>query len=195
MMFGDGGIVSDDTFILNNWTGLSIGNSQNIIFDHNLTTSQNRPRQGNGGTSAGSGLSIGRSNSQWGQFALSRDIYVGYNKFDNMGSASQQVITNDGDGGAYLGRVASSAASTVTLANDPAWNWMGTTNPQASVFAIVFGRGTGQYSFLESYSGRTVNLETPLKVLPDATSVIVISQYELNMTTAHNNISETLAGC
>jgi hypothetical protein len=111
-----------------------------------------------------------------------------------MGSADQQVITNDGDGGSYLGAVASSSASTVTLADDPDWNWMGTTNPQAAVMAIVFGTGVGQYSFLKSYSGRTITLSTPLKVLPDETSVIVISQYELNMTIAHNTITDTLGG-
>ena len=58
--------------------------------------------------------------------------------------------------------------------------------------AIIYGTGVGQYSFLKSYSGRTINLSTPLKVLPDATSVVVISQYELNMTIAHNTITNTL---
>ena len=38
----------------------------------------------------------------WGQSALSRDIYVGYNNFKNMGSNTQQVVVNDGDGGVLL---------------------------------------------------------------------------------------------
>jgi hypothetical protein len=109
-----------------------------------------------------------------------------------MGSNGQQVITNDGDGGSYIGPVASSTAGTVTLAADPAWNWMGTTNPQAAVMAIAFGTGVGQYSFLQSYNGRSINLLSPLKVLPDETSVVVITQYELNMTIAHNTITNTL---
>jgi hypothetical protein len=109
-----------------------------------------------------------------------------------MGSNGQQVITNDGDGGSYYGPVASSTASTVTLAADPEWSWMGTTNPQAAVMAIISGTGVGQYSFVKTYSGRTINLLTPLKVLPDGTSVVVISQYELNMTIAHNTITNTL---
>ena len=191
IFFGDGGIVSGNQFVLNNWTGLAIGNSQNVIFENNLTYSQDSPDRESNGYS-GSGLSIGRSNSQWGASALSQDIYVGYNTFQNMGSNGQQVITNDGDGGAYLGPVASSTASTVTLAADPAWNWMGTTNPQAAVMAIAFGTGVGQYSFVQSYSGRTIKLLSPLKVLPDETSVVVITQYELNMTIAHNTITNTL---
>ena len=194
IFYGDGGIVSGNHFVLNNFTGLGIQDSQNVIFENNLTYSQNPLDQGNNGTSGGSGLSVSRANNQFGPSALSRDIYIGYNTFQNMGSNDQQIITNDGDGGSYLGPVASSTASTVTLAADPAWNWMGTTNPQASVMAIVFGTGVGQYSFLQSYSGRTINLVSPWKVLPDERSIVVIAQYELNMTIAHNTITNTLGG-
>ncbi len=192
IFYGDGGIVSGNQVVLNNWTGLAITNSQNVIFENNLTYSQNPPVQPLDGHDGGSGLSVTRANNQFGPSALSRDIYVGYNTFQDMGSNDQQVITNDGDGGAYLGPVASSTASTVTLAADPAWNWMGTTNPEAAVMAIEYGTGVGQYSFLKSYSGRTINLETPWKVLPDQSSIVVISQYEQNMTIAHNNINNTL---
>jgi hypothetical protein len=192
ILFGDGGIVSGNHMVLNNWTGLAISDTQNVVFEGNLTDSQNQPGQGNGKHSGGSGLSVSRGNSLYGQSALSRNVYIGYNTFQNMGSGDQQVITNDGDGGAYLGPVASSTANAIVLADDPNWNWMGTTNPQASNMAIVFGTGAGQYSFLKSYSGRTLNLATPLTVLPDATSVIVISQYELNMTIAHNTVTNTL---
>jgi hypothetical protein len=194
IFYGDGGIVSGNHFVLNNWTGLGIQDSQNVIFENNLTDSQNPLGQGGNGTSGGSGLSVSRANSLYGPSALSRNIYIGYNTFQNMGSNDQQVITNDGDGGSYLGPVASSTASTVTLAADPAWNWMGTTNPQAAVMAIVFGTGVGQYSFLQSYSGRTMHLLSPWKVLPDTTSIVVIAQYELNMTVAHNTITNTLGG-
>ncbi len=191
IFYGDGGIVSGNQFVLNNWTGLAIGDSQNVVFEDNLTYSQDVLGPDNNGY-AGSGLSIGRSNNQWGPSALSQDIYVGYNTFQNMGSNGQQVITNDGGGGAYIGPIASSTAGTVTLAADPAWNWMGTTNPQAAVMAIAFGAGVGQYSLLQSYSGRTMKLLSPWKVLPDETSVVVITQYELNMTIAHNTITNTL---
>jgi hypothetical protein len=192
VLFGDGGIISGNQIVLNNWTGLGIGDSQNVIFESNLAYSQNVPGQGVNGHSGGSGLSISRGNNQYGPSALSRDIYVGYNTFQDMGSKDQQIITNDGDGGSYFGPIASSTANTVVLAEDPEWNWMGTTNPQAASIAIVSGTGVGQYSFVQRYSGRTISLMTPWKVVPDATSVVVISQYELNMTIAHNTISNTL---
>ncbi len=190
--FGDGGVVSGNQIILNNFTGLGISDSQNVIFEKNSIYSQNAPGQGKGGTSAGSGLSVSRGNSRFGPSALSQNIYVGYNTFRNMGSKGQQVITNDGDGGSYIGPIAKSTAGMVTLAHDPAWDWMGTTNPQASSIAIISGTGVGQYSFVKSYSGRTINLMKPWLVLPDTTSIVVISQYELHMTTAHNTITNTL---
>jgi hypothetical protein len=109
-----------------------------------------------------------------------------------MGSQSQQVVLNDGDGGAYFGMIASSAASRVTLAADPWWAWMGTTNPQAAIMVILSGTGVGQYSFLQSYTGRTITLATPWKVQPDGTSVVAITQYELYMTWVHNTFKNTL---
>jgi hypothetical protein len=118
-----------------------------------------------------------------------------------MGSNDQQVITNDGDGGAYLGLAASTTASTVTLSADPGWNWMGTTNPQAAVIAIAYETGVGQYSFLQGYSGRTISLVSPWKVLPDATSIVVISQYELKYDDRaqyhhkHSGWVDCLRGC
>ena len=192
LYYADGAIVSGSQVVLNNWTGLGVQDSQNVIFENNLTYSQNPPQTQANGHAGGSGLSVSRSFNRFGPSALSRDIYIGYNTFQGMGSNDQQVITNDGDGGAYLGPVASSTSSTVTLADDPAWDWMGTTNPEAAVLVIAYGTGVGQYSFLKSYSGRTINLETPLQVLPDQSSIVVIAQYELNMTIAHNTITNTL---
>jgi hypothetical protein len=192
LYFGDGAIVSGNHFVLNNWTGLEILDSQNVVFENNLTDSAQPLGPGNYGTSGGSGLSVSRGNSLWGQSAVSRDIYVGYNTFQNVGSNTQQVVLNDGDGGSYYGPIASSTASTVTLAADPWWAWMGTTNPEAASMAIVSGTGVGQHSFLKSYSGRTITLATPWNVQPDGTSVVAITQYELYMTWANNTMTNTL---
>ncbi len=192
LRFGDGAIISGNQLVLNNWTGLEIGDSQNVIFENNLTESSQATGQGASGTSGGSGLSISRGNGLWAPSAVSRDVYVGYNTFQNMGSQSQQVVLNDGDGGAYYGPIASSTENTTTLAADPWWAWMGTSNPQAASMSIVSGTGVGQYSFLQSYSGRIIKLATPWKVQPDGTSVVAITQYELYMTWAHNTMTNTL---
>jgi hypothetical protein len=190
ILFGDGAFVSGNNFMLNNWTGIGISDSQNILFESNSSSSQNEPVPGK--TLAGSGLSISRGSTQYGRSALSRDIYIDRNTFQHMGSDSQQIITTDGDGGSYFGPIDSSTPGTLTLANDPNWNWMGTSNPQAAVVVIVFGTGVGQYSFLKSYSGRILTLSTPLAVLPDSTSVVGVFQYELNITIVHNTMKDTL---
>ena len=192
LIFGDGAVISGNEFVLNNLTGLSITNSQNVEFKDNLIHSYDPLHQY--GQYAGSGLAINRANSQYGVSAVSQDIYAGYNDFEDMGSADQQAITNDGDGGAYLGPIAASTADTVALADAPAWNWMGTTNPQASAIAIISGTGVGQYSLIKGYSGSTISLVTPWKVMPDSSSVVAITQYQLNVTIAHNSFTD-VAGC
>ena len=49
--YGDGAFVSGNQIVLNNWTGLGISDSQNVIFEDNLTYSQNPLGQGVNGTS------------------------------------------------------------------------------------------------------------------------------------------------
>ena len=65
--YGDGAIVSGNQIVLNNFTGLGISDSQNVIFEDNLTYSQNPLGQGTNGTSGGSGLSVSRGNNQYGR--------------------------------------------------------------------------------------------------------------------------------
>jgi hypothetical protein len=91
-----------------------------------------------------------------------------------------------------LGPIDSSTPDTLTLANNPNWIWIGTSNPQAALLVVAFGTGVGQYSFLKSYSGRTPTLSTPLAVLPDSTSVVGVFQYELNIAIVRNTIKDTL---
>jgi hypothetical protein len=136
MGYADGAIISGNQIVINH-SDLGFGNCQNVIFENNKIYSQNVPGQGADGGSAGAGLGISRENNQFGPSAVSQDIYVGYNTFTNVGSVNQQVITIDGDGGAYVGPIASSSNTAVTLAYEPSWNWMGTTNPQASAIAII----------------------------------------------------------
>lgn len=192
LVYGDGAIISGNEFVLDNFTGLSVSNSQNVAFTSNLTHSDNSPGQGH---FSGSGLAINRANSQFGTSAVSRNIYIGYNSFEHMGSAGQQIITNDGDGGAYYGFVGNSTADRVILAGDPAWNWMGTTNPEASSIAIIAGTGVGQSSLIKSYNGRTINLVTPWRVVPNSSSIVAITQYQLNVTISHNSFGDVVGQC
>jgi hypothetical protein len=50
----------------------------------------------------------------------------------------------------------------------------------------------GQHSLLKSFSGRTLTLAEPWTVIPDSTSIVVLTAAELNETVAHNNFTNTL---
>jgi hypothetical protein len=67
----------------------------------------------------------------------------------------------------------------------------GYDEPASGKYGDRFGDRRGAVFLLQSYSGRTRTLAQPWKVLPDATSVVVISQYELHMTWAHNAMTNT----
>ena len=97
--FGDGGIVEGSRFVVNNFTGLGIRTAKTLSLRKMISLRRIPYRNPSNGTAGGSGLSISRGNSQWGQSALSQDIYVAYNNFHDMGSNGQQIITNDGGGG------------------------------------------------------------------------------------------------
>jgi len=186
LLLGDGAVISGNTLVdTNSFTGIQ--NSQNVIFEKNESYSEDGP-----GPAGGAGLSISRAFSEFGPSFVSRDIYVGYSSFHDMGMEGQQVVNTDGGAGAYLGYIASSSTDSVTLANDPSWVWTGTTNPSATSIKIIDGTGVGQYSVISSYSGRTINLATPWKIPPDSTSVVSITAHELNLTVAHDSFTNVM---
>jgi hypothetical protein len=183
---GDGAVVSGNQFSNGGSTSI-FNNSQNIIAEMNTITSKNAPET----DKSGAAFDISRSFSSFGPSYVSRNIYIGYNTLHNLGGPQQPVITTDGGGGAYYGTVTSSTSDAVVLADQPSWQWIGTTNPDAAMIVIVSGTGVGQYSRIRSYSGQTINLLTPWKVNPDSTSIVVITAYALNLTIAHNSFTDT----
>ena len=186
IQFGDGAILSGNTMIDDNGFN-ALGSSQNIIVEDNSIYSNSGP-----GPTATTAFSIGRPFCLYCKSMVSQDLYIGYNSIQNLGAVGNQIITEDGGGGAYYGLVSSSTDGTVVLADDPSWDWVGTTNPSASIISIVSGTGIGQYSAIENYNGRTLNLVTPLKVDPDSTSWVVIANAQLNLNISHNSFTNTL---
>lgn len=186
LSYADGAIISGNEFVING-ASMVIEDSQDVVFEGNTVRTESPSASG----PPTGGLTVGRANCQFGPSALSQNVYVGYNQFEDTSSPGQQVLVNDGDGGSYYGPVESSTLRSLVLADPPAWNWMGTSNPRASMITVVSGTGVGEYSLIASYSGRTVDLLWPWKVVPDKTSIVAITQYERNMTFAHNTFSNT----
>ena len=183
---GDGVLVSDNTFIDNNSLSHFDGD-QNIIVENNSVYSETGPAPNNPGSLYFTRCFCVDSNPY-----VTRNEYIGYNTIRDLGSAIGQLINFDGGAGAYYGPVASSTMETIVLADDPSWVWTGTGDLEGVSVAIVLGTGVGQQSFIKSVNGRTITLESPWKVMPDSTSVVVITASEQNLIIAHNTITNTL---
>jgi hypothetical protein len=186
--FGDGSIISGNTFIDTN-SASAIENSQNVIVENNSAYSEDGP-----GDNGGMAFTIARSFQYAGPSLVSRDVYVGYNKFHDMGWPGQQVIQTDGGGGAYYGYVSDSTPDTVTLADDPTWFWTGTSNLSATSISIISGTGIGQTSLMASIDGRTLGVVTPWAVPPDSSSIVEIGEPLLNLTISHNTFADSAGG-
>lgn len=178
----DGAIVEGNTFEVDLGVAGFQG-SQNVIVESNSFTASLPIRTMTGNTA----LWISRPFSSYGPSYVSQNFYIASNSFNDMGSTSNQpVITTDGGGGAYYGLVAASTSDTVTLANDPGWEWTGVTWPKAAYMVILYGTGVGQYSPITSWSDRTIHLQWPWQVAPDTSSIVEIVSAHRNLTLVHN---------
>ena len=180
----DGAVVSGNTFV-NTDSTTSFGASQNLVVERNETYSAEGP-----GPSGGFGFALGRPFAvYYPRSQTARNLYLGYNYFHDIGWLDQGVIQTDGGASAYFGGIDSSSANSITLAHDP--SWVATSdNPQSLALEIVSGKGAGQFSMLEGIDGRTVGLITPLKVIPDNSSLIQITDPKINQIYSHNVIKD-----
>jgi Pectate lyase superfamily protein/Right handed beta helix region len=184
--YGDGGIISKNTFIDD--SGLNdLESSQNMIVEENSVYSEAGP----GGTGSAA-FDLSRHFCEWCQPSVTQNEYIGYNTIQNMGGADNEIILTDGGAGSYFGPVASSSTDTVVLADDPSWISTGTGNLEGLSVAIVQGKGVGQESFVKGVNGSTITLESPWKIMPDSTSLVVITASERDLIIAHNIITNTL---
>ncbi len=106
-----------------------------------------------------------------------RNIYYARNKHSSFFvHQSDFSFTFDGQGSAYLGKVAVNG-NTVTLAGDPKYPAYATeSHPlwHRCVVAIMDGKGRGQYRYVTANAGRDWQVDRPFDVVPDATSIISI---------------------
>ena len=189
--YGDGAIVSGNTFI-NNLAENYFNADQNLIIEANTVYSELGPGP-SGNDNGNAAFDLVRTFCVYCQSMVTRNEYIGYNTIHDLGMLSHdmQVIQMDGGAGAYYGSVASSTVDTVVLADDPNWVRTGTGDLEGISVAIVLGQGVGQQSFIKSVDGRAITLKTPWKVIPDSTSLVVITAAEPNLIIAHNTISNT----
>jgi hypothetical protein len=128
-----------------------------------------------------------------GRSQINRNIYHGYNTTANYLTWNVQAVTTDGGTMAYYGKIGSIANTSLTLAYDPDWSYVGTTNQQTLVVSIIAGTGVGQYKYVKATSGRQITLASAFEVAPDSSSVILISQLHENYLIAHNTYNKVRA--
>jgi hypothetical protein len=189
LVWTDGSWVSNNTINLEDDETYFTQSSQNQICEHNtisaLTTANSPANIEYGG--------LGNSSAYDDPSEITRNIYYGYNSSSNMTHTNDQAITTDGGQVAYYGTTASSSGALVTLAYPPDWNRVGNSNFQTLILSVIAGTGLGQYRFLEAVDGETVQLQSPLAVAIDSTSVVAITQVNANFILAHNNFNTLTA--
>jgi len=93
-------------------------------------------------------------------------------------------LTSDGSGGAYFGKAAGAAGTSLTTAEDPKW---GQRDWRGGVVMIVGGKGVGQYRRIVRGEGRRIEVDRPWDVPPDASSQLTITMYQGDYLLVNNH--------
>ncbi|MCC7493704.1 MAG: hypothetical protein IT204_15220 [Fimbriimonadaceae bacterium] len=144
------------------WGWYCFSGSDGLVFEDNHLTGADLQ-------STGGGLNCldGSTSSQ--------HVYYARNQLRLMHGWDREAMTSDAGGGAYCGAVSAVDGATLTLAGDPAVanrSWAG-----AGLF-ILAGRGRGQYRRVVAVDDRTVTVDSPWQVAPDASSTVTLTMLQ-----------------
>jgi hypothetical protein len=114
--------------------------------------------------------------------------YIANTSINDILDNDSEGITQDGAGGAYVGKLSASTSTTITLAHDPDWATLNKIVGEG-VATIISGRGQGQSRKLAGGTGLNLTLETPWTITPDLDSVISISGRQKNLIFYHNTLT------
>jgi len=160
-------LVANNQLYNGRWGWYCLEGSDGLIFEHNLL-------QGADLMSTGGGIANYST-------ACSRNIYYSYNEMRFCHGWDREVMTTDAGGEAYFGKIVPDGRGTsprptaqMTLAADGKWGARDWTH--GGVF-ILDGQGAGQWRWLKSYEGRSVTLDRPWDVAPDASSTLGITMF------------------
>ena len=159
------GLIARNQFLYGG-RGYSLENTDHLIFENNLVRSNNLMGIGNDITSFFT--------------SYCRNIYYAHNTLQHMYGADREMMTLDAGGGAYFGKIASTAGTHVTLAADPTYkdySPKGHTDWVGGAMAILSGTGAGQWRSVTRNEGREWEVDRPWDIAPDETSVISIAPH------------------
>ena len=166
-------LVANNQLYNGRWGWYCLEGSDGLIFEHNSLMGADLMSTGGG---------IANYST-----ACSRNIYYAYNDMRFCHGWDREVMTTDAGGEAYFGKVAATDGAKLTLAADPHFGGRDWSN--GGVF-ILAGKGAGQWRFLKAYDGRTLTLDRPWDVAPDANSDLNITMFHGRYAFVGNKFSD-----
>ena len=169
-----GGRIAGNTFYNGRWGWYCISGSDGLVFENNRIIGGDLQATG-GGLNCLDGSTC------------SQNVYYARNSLTLMHGWDREAMTSDAGGGCYYGAVASSLGSQVTLAEEPTAGgraWAG-----AARF-LLDGRGRGQYRQIVRIEGKTVTLDRPWLVPPDATTTASITMLQRHYLFVGNDFTD-----
>ena len=152
-------------------------NCNNMVFDHGFVVGS--------APNASSGFSLSRTKTKG---ATCDNVYIADTEISHIYGNNSEAITQDGGGGAYVGRMQSMPSTTrMTLQYDPDWYTLNAVAGQG-VVTIISGRGQGQSRTLVGGTGRDIDIDTPWIIAPNLDSVFTISGGQRNLIFYHNTM-------
>ncbi|WP_271623812.1 glycosyl hydrolase family 28-related protein [Bradyrhizobium sp. CCBAU 11430] len=162
------------------WGWYSVSGADRVIFEDNDVI-------GGDLQSTGGGLNTLGKHEMFAQ-----NIAFLHNRLRMMNGWDREAVTSDGPGGCYYGQVAgiSSDRKTVTLPSP------GTGVPQdvqrciGAGFFVLGGRGIGQVRRIRSVEGQSIQLDNPLDVSTDGSSIISLTSLQRHYLIVGNELSD-----
>jgi hypothetical protein len=153
----------------------SITAADGVIFENNNITGADLQSTGGGVNTLGG--------QRWSQNVLFKN-----NTFDRTLGWDGEALTTDGPGGYYYGSAISRTIQTVELADSH--DAVALRDLAGSGLFVTGGTGVGEVARVLSSAGRTVELDRPLPVALDVTSVITITPYQANYLIVGNHFAD-----
>jgi hypothetical protein len=183
-----GGRVTGNTFYNGCQGWYCISGSNGLIFENNDII-------GGDLQSCGGGLNT------FYDWRSSQDVYFAHNRIRLVHGGDREGMTTDGGGGAHAGPIESAEGTKLVVSETrtvlpPAVGkleylavWRKEALPGMGVY-IMKGRGAGQWRRVIRQEGRTVEIDRPWVVNPDASSLVAISAFQGNYLVIGNDVSD-----
>ncbi len=123
----------------------------------------------------------------------SRNLYFANNRIRTVFGSDREGTSSDGGGGNHTGHIISAEGVKLVLSDEPPMItdiWYKEARPGMGAY-ILEGRGAGQWRRVVGQEGRTVELDQPWRIAPDATSIVSISTFQGNYLLVGNDYSDS----